>query len=80
MTALRIAPHVTVTQLPYGGAVLVDGVTLAVAECEDREAEFLDLLLSRGALPEGASPATRRFAEQLVGAGWFLAVDDERSS
>jgi hypothetical protein len=37
--ALTTATRVTFTALPFGGAVLVDGSTLAVVECGDGDRE-----------------------------------------
>ncbi|GHH61300.1 hypothetical protein GCM10017774_87050 [Lentzea cavernae] len=70
---MKAAGNVTVTMLPFGGAVLVNGTTLAVAECTDAEAEVIALVLGGEPVPDRAAP----FVAQLVEAGWFVASDRE---
>ncbi|TDB89422.1 hypothetical protein E1264_08390 [Actinomadura sp. KC216] len=52
---MRTAPGVTFTRLPHGGAVLVDGTTLALAECGEPEAVLIEHLLAHG--PRNAAEA-----------------------
>lgn len=68
MSRLRLAPQVTLTRLPYGGAVLVNGVTLAIAECDESQAAAIDELLAGGA-PDG------QLAEELVAGDWVTQSD-----
>ncbi|MGW7051612.1 actinodefensin-associated protein B [Streptomyces sp. NPDC054887] len=73
LAVLRLAPHVTLTRLPYGGCVLLDTVTLTVAECGEPQAVVLDRLLSSGlSATEGDSPAAL-LAHRLLTAGWLTA-------
>ncbi|TDD72478.1 actinodefensin-associated protein B [Actinomadura rubrisoli] len=76
---MRIAPGVNVTRLPHGGIVLVDGTTLALAECGERDAALVDRLLARGFPRRGepCPPELRRVAEQMIESGWLLP--DRRS-
>lgn len=77
---LRLAPHVTHTRLPFGGAVLVDGVTLTVAECGERDGELLDRLLAHGLADGAEDPAAREMAARLIADGWLLAPPAGRST
>lgn len=86
---MKCAPGVTFTRLPYGGAVLVNGTTLALTECGEPEAVLVEHLLDHG-LPargdvasarpgDGFAPPPallRRMAEQMIESGWLL--DDRR--
>ncbi|GAA2986424.1 actinodefensin-associated protein B [Actinokineospora diospyrosa] len=74
---LGLAPGVTLTRLPFGGTVLVAAVTLAVAECGERDAMRLDLLLSQG---HTAHPDLRAFAGELIQSGWLIVAGDERGA
>ncbi|GLZ06802.1 hypothetical protein Acsp03_42680 [Actinomadura sp. NBRC 104412] len=80
---MRTAPGVTFTRLPQGGAVLVNGTTLAMTECGEPEAALIEHLLTRGMPAPGAAAdavppaaALRHLGEQLVESGWLL--DDRR--
>ncbi|MGW0550045.1 actinodefensin-associated protein B [Streptomyces altiplanensis] len=68
---LRLAPDVTLTRLPYGGSVLLNVVTLALAECGEPQAFAVDRLLATGlsAADHGSPPAY--LAAELVGSGWL---------
>ncbi|WP_141662811.1 actinodefensin-associated protein B [Streptomyces sp. Wb2n-11] len=68
---LRLAPDVTLTRLPYGGSVLFNVVTLALAECGEPQSFAVDRLLATGlsAADHGSPPAY--LAAQLVGSGWL---------
>ncbi|MGW7197150.1 actinodefensin-associated protein B [Streptomyces chryseus] len=67
---LCLAPHVTLTRLPYGGAVLLNTVTLLLAECGEPQAAALDSLLAAGLPPDRDSPPARLAAE-LLATGWL---------
>lgn len=58
----------TLTLLPYGGAVLVNGVSLAIAECDEPQRLAINELLAGGA-PEG------QLAQLLIAAGWVVRGD-----
>ncbi|CAM3745260.1 actinodefensin-associated protein B [Kibdelosporangium persicum] len=68
MSRCELAPQVTLTRLPYGGAVLVNGVNLAIAECDEPQTAAIDDLLAGGA-PEG------QVAQDLIAAGWVEVRD-----
>ncbi|GIJ29578.1 hypothetical protein Vqi01_47400 [Micromonospora qiuiae] len=68
MSRLKLAPQVTLTRLPYGGAVLVNGVNLAIAECDEPQAVAIEDLLA-GGVPEG------QLAQVLIVAGWVVCSD-----
>ncbi|MBW5481280.1 actinodefensin-associated protein B [Streptomyces bambusae] len=71
-TPLRLGPAVTLTPLPFGGAVLAHGRTLAVAEYGERDAEVLARLLGVGVPPPEAGAPVARFTAQLIAAGWLV--------
>ena len=67
-----LAPRVSLTRLPFGGAVLVHGVSLALAEFSEHDARALDRLLELDLDGWGMAPADqRRMAEELAAAGWL---------
>ncbi|GHG79164.1 actinodefensin-associated protein B [Streptomyces griseocarneus] len=68
---LRLAPHVTYTSLPHGGGVLVNGVTLEVAECGEYHSRIIDRLLVRGMPDPQDIPAARAVCEELIHGGWL---------
>ncbi|GAA1541244.1 hypothetical protein GCM10009730_57960 [Streptomyces albidochromogenes] len=70
---LRLAPHVTLTRLPYGGAVLLNTVTLALAECGEPQAAALDGLLASGLPPSDRESPPGRLAAELLATGWLTA-------
>lgn len=80
---MKIAPGVTFTRFPQGGAVLVNGRTLALTEYGEPEAVLVDHLLTHGlSAPADGTDAPppvllRRMAEQMIESGWLL---DERRS
>jgi hypothetical protein len=83
--ALEAAPDVTITRLPFGGAVLVNGRTLALLECAEPDAELLEALLTAPANRRGWTDRTDavlgRMATRLVDDGWLVPAakgGDER--
>ncbi|MFD5661715.1 actinodefensin-associated protein B [Streptomyces hirsutus] len=72
-TALRLAPGVGLTPLPFGGAVLANGRTLAVSEIGPRDTLIVHRLLAVGMPPQEAGPWPTRFAGHLIEAGWLTA-------
>lgn len=75
--AVHLAPHVTLTRLPYGGAVMVDGVTLALVECGEPQAEFIDRLLTHGIPdpdpgPDASASPDVRLTQDLLEGGWLV--------
>lgn len=68
---LRLAPHVAFTPLPFGGGVLLHSRTLALAECNEGDAEIVSRLLA-------GDRADMRMAGQLLEAGWLTAVPEQR--
>ncbi|MDX3798909.1 actinodefensin-associated protein B [Streptomyces sp. AK04-3B] len=75
--ALALAPHVTLTFLPFGGAVLANGRTLAVLDFRQREAALLERLLQQGMPPTEAGPWPARVAGRLIAAGWLVTDRSE---
>ncbi|WP_434599941.1 actinodefensin-associated protein B [Streptomyces sp. A5-4] len=76
--APRLAPHVTLTPLPFGGAVLVRASTLSIVECGEQEAALLARLLTDGPPARDAEPggeAVRRMGAALAAGGWLRPAD-----
>lgn len=71
-TPLRLGEGVTLTALPFGGAVLAAGSTLAVSDCGEHDAEILGRLLGVGVPPPEAGAPVARFTAQLIAAGWLV--------
>ncbi|GAB3921643.1 hypothetical protein GCM10029976_008980 [Kribbella albertanoniae] len=67
--AFALAPGVSFARLPFGGGVLVNATTLAVAECDQQHRQYVDVLLT-GVGPD-AGHELRRFAGDLVRQGWL---------
>lgn len=70
----RLAEDVVLTPLPFGGAVLVNGVTLALAELREREFGLFERLLTTGFTTDAEAPV-RDICRQLVSAGWLVFPD-----
>ncbi|MDQ3988203.1 MAG: actinodefensin-associated protein B [Actinomycetota bacterium] len=77
---LRLVPGTTVTKLPFGGAVLVNATTLAIADVGERDAELLELLLAHGPPGPGRPSVVREFVDQLVEAGWITTDHQPRGT
>jgi hypothetical protein len=76
---LKLAPDIGFTRLPFGGGVLLNSRTLAIAECDERDAENLaGLLAARDAAHADTDAVMGRMAAQLLEAGWLIAVPDRR--
>ncbi|MEV8375923.1 actinodefensin-associated protein B [Kribbella sp. NPDC056861] len=73
--AFALEPGVSFARLPFGGGLLVNATTLAVAECDQQHRQYVDELLT-GVGPE-AGDELRRFAGDLVRQGW-LAFDERK--
>jgi len=87
---LRCADDVTITRLPFGGAVLINGRTLALLECAEPDAAVLAALLTapaRGSELNDQMAAARRAsgsrggcavledtASRLVAGGWLVSA------
>lgn len=76
---LRLAADVTLTRLPFGGAVLVHGVTLALAEFAEGDTEVVMLLLAGGNPAPAGNAGSRRIAKDLAAAGWLMRDGDPAS-
>ncbi len=72
---VTLAPGVVLTRLPFGGAVLMNENTLALAECGETDAELLRRLLA-GEQPARDDVAALRAVGDLISSQW-LAVTDE---
>lgn len=64
-----LASGVSFARLPFGGGVLVNATTLAVAECDQQHRQYVDNLLT-GVGPD-AGAELRQFAGELVRQGWL---------
>ena len=80
--AFTAAPGVTITPLPFGGAVLVNGRTLALLECAEPDAALLDALVAapraRPGWTDQMDAALERMASRLVDDGWLVAATERR--
>ena len=80
--ALRAAPDVTITRLPFGGAVLVNGRTLALLECAEPDAALLDVLVAaprqRPGWTDEMDAVLASTASRLVDDGWLVAATERR--
>ena len=74
--AFTAAPGVAITPLPFGGAVLVNGRTLALLECAEPDAALLAALVAAPAdgpqLPDDIAAALDAAATRLVRDGWLV--------
>jgi hypothetical protein len=66
---MRLAAHVTMTALPYGGVVLADAATLTVAELGVHDARVLDRMLAGAHQDPADSPC--EVIAQMTAAGWL---------
>jgi hypothetical protein len=75
--AFAPACDVTITPLPFGGAVLVNGRTLTLLECAAPEAAMLGALLGAAGQRNGHSEqidaVLESTARRLVDEGWIVA-------
>lgn len=71
--ALTVAPRVTFTPLPFGGAVLVNGRTLELIECDEQTAETISALLTH---PDTRRSGAERIA-RLIDEGWLVRAEPE---
>lgn len=80
--AFAAAPHVTITRLPFGGAVLVNGRTLALLECAEPDAALLGALVAapreRSASNGRRDAVLERMANRLVEDGWLVPATEPR--
>jgi hypothetical protein len=79
--AFTAAPGVTITPLPFGGAVLVNGRTLALLECAEPDAALLAALVAAPAnrherAGEMAAPL-QAAATRLVRDGWLVPTTED---
>jgi hypothetical protein len=82
---LRLAADIGFTRLPFGGGVLLNRRTLAIAECDEREAENLARLLAlldteqtQVHTDTHTDAVLDGMAAQLLEAGWLIAVPERR--
>ncbi len=75
------APGVTITPLPFGGAVLVNGRTLALLECAEPEAVLVAALVTAPAngpeLADEIAAPLDAAATRLVRDGWLVRAAEE---
>jgi hypothetical protein len=67
----RLAPGVTFTRLPHGGGVVVNGTRLELAECGEREADLIALLIA-GVPRPNLTTAQRKVIDDLIAADWLI--------
>ena len=74
------ADHVTITRLPFGGAVLVNGRTLGLLECAEPDAALLDALVAEPRKRPGwtaeLDAVLERMATRLVDDGWLVPATE----
>lgn len=79
---LRLAPNMGFTHLPFGGGVLLDSRTLAIIECDERDAKRIAGLLAEADAHDSEADLddadARRLASQLLEAGWLVAVPERK--
>jgi hypothetical protein len=73
-TELRLGPDIICSRLPYGGAVLVNVVTLGLTEFSELDMAVIDRLLALGVPPPEAGLAVFRMVGDLVEGGWFATA------
>lgn len=71
---VTLAPGVVLTWLPFGGAVLMNENTLALAECGEKDAGVLRGLLA-GELPARDDTDALRVARDLTTSQWLAVTD-----
>ncbi|GIH08911.1 hypothetical protein Rhe02_69780 [Rhizocola hellebori] len=77
MTTPRLARHVTLTRLPYGGAVLVCSLTLRLAEYGETDADILGRLLADATAASDGERAAR-LTKHLLESGWLVFDQEPR--
>jgi hypothetical protein len=80
--AFAAAQDVTITRLPFGGAVLINGRTLALLECAEPDAALLGALVAAPAQRLGSHEQVHavleRMAGRLVADGWLVPATQQR--
>ena len=80
--AFAAAQDVTIAWLPFGGAVLVNGRTLALLECAEPDAMLLDALVSaprrRHRWNAPLDAVLERTARRLVDDEWLVPATQRR--
>jgi hypothetical protein len=70
-----LGPGVRLTHLLFGGAVLLNEKTLALAECTERDAAVIERLLS-GEHPGPDDTDARRLTRDLLRSQWLVVTDE----
>ncbi|MFE2492741.1 actinodefensin-associated protein B [Streptomyces scopuliridis] len=73
--SVALAPGVRLTGLPFGGAVLINERTLALAECAEHDAVLLQRLLAKGKF-DASDTDVLRLARHLLETRWLVVTDD----
>ncbi|MEU0277792.1 actinodefensin-associated protein B [Streptomyces sp. NPDC006195] len=73
--SVALAPGVRLTALPFGGAVLINERTLALAECAEHDAGLLQRLLAKGRFDAGDTDVPC-LARRLLETHWLVVTDD----
>ncbi|MFC9647161.1 MULTISPECIES: actinodefensin-associated protein B [unclassified Streptomyces] len=71
--SVALAPGVRLTGLPFGGAVLINERTLALAECAEHDAGLLQRLLAKGRF-DADDPDVPRLARHLLETRWLVVT------
>lgn len=72
-----LGPGVRLTWLPFGGAVLLNEKTLALAECVEEDAAVMGRLLA-GERPDPGDPDVRRVVRDLLTSQWLVVTDEAK--
>ncbi|MFE2032006.1 actinodefensin-associated protein B [Streptomyces scopuliridis] len=73
--SVALAPGARLTGLPFGGAVLINERTLALAECAEHDAGLLQRLLAKGRF-DASDTDVLRLARHLLETRWLVVTDD----
>ncbi|MEU6023013.1 actinodefensin-associated protein B [Micromonospora sp. NPDC047134] len=81
-TELRpvLARHVTLTNLPLGGAVLLDTVTLDLIELGEPDAYLLDRVVAGTVPPQVPADYVNRLVGNMLRNGWLVAPTSQEGS
>ncbi|WP_328708891.1 actinodefensin-associated protein B [Microbispora hainanensis] len=67
----RVAPHIILTPLPLGGAIMMDKLTLGTAELGEAEMTLLRSILEGAERPQG------ELVEQMRHIGWLIVEGND---
>ncbi|MEV4973876.1 actinodefensin-associated protein B [Streptomyces scopuliridis] len=73
--SVALAPGVRLTGLPFGGAVLINERTLALAECAEQDAGLLQRLLAKGGF-DASDTEVLPLARRLLETRWLVVTEE----